>query len=454
MGSGFIAADLTGDGRLELLVPGPTQWALRSLDSTGEWQDISDPWLPQAPLRGLGGSAADYDADGDLDVIVTLDGEPDRLYRNEGDRFVDVTTEAGLDLGPWRTMSASWADVDADGDLDLYLGAFGLDDPGTLWLGDGDGQFIDASERLPDEAVMGFTFTSVFHDIEGDGLPDLFVPNDYPHLGVETALIDNQGDTWVVDLDSGYHPAFEGMGLVRADLDGDGGPDLIESSFREISVMRPLSDPSASQGVRFVRGSANAGLGTTGASKVFGFGIDVGDLDHDGTLELAVGFGFWALDSTDNPFEQPDALLSYDPETGRFEPIAEDHDLGPTRGLLLVDLDADGWLDRVKRTLDGDLIVDLGTCGDGTWITVALDDASSANRRGIGAEIRVLSDPPQTRWIESGSRSMFVGGPPVVHFGLGDLDTVDLEVRWPDGAVQALTAPTRQALVVARDRAR
>ena len=125
-------------------------------------------------------AAGDYDNDGDVDLfIVRGDIGPNLLYRNDGDlRFTDVAAAAGLDYtGPSRTnyrhAGATFADLDGDGDLDLFLGGL-QGDPARLWGNNGDGTFTDVSRRSGIELMHADqTFSAAFGDYDLDGDLDL-----------------------------------------------------------------------------------------------------------------------------------------------------------------------------------------------------------------------------------------------------------------------------------------
>ncbi|NKB71126.1 MAG: hypothetical protein GKR89_28990 [Candidatus Latescibacteria bacterium] len=131
--------------------------------------------------RKIGRTAAwaDYDNDGDPDLLLANAGA-NALYRNDGDdRFVDVAAPAGVHLvdGHWMTAAAAWADYDGDGWLDLYL-ANGDDkqlQPDQLLTNNGDGTFADvtAAKGLPTEP--SYHTAAAWGDYDNDGAPDLYV---------------------------------------------------------------------------------------------------------------------------------------------------------------------------------------------------------------------------------------------------------------------------------------
>ena len=218
LGAGVALFDADGDGWTDILLVQGGAWGgheeavdadLR--DATmrlfrnrrdGTFEDVTRAAGLDVAMYGFGAAPADYDGDGDLDLLVTAYG-PNRLFRNEGDgRFVDVSEASGLAHPGWGT-SAAWLDYDRDGDLDLYLANYvrwapdediwcSLDgteksyctpesyvgEPSVLYRNEGDGTFVDASREagifVPGGKSLGVTVT----DIDDDGWLDLAVAND------------------------------------------------------------------------------------------------------------------------------------------------------------------------------------------------------------------------------------------------------------------------------------
>lgn len=466
--AGVVVADFDGDGRLDIFLPHEAPFSSQLWMSDG---DPSQPPSDEAPLRfdgidlsgAVGGTAVDVDGDLDLDLFVTRWQQPNLLLRNDGKGFfADVTAVAGLDKYAWRSQSSSWADMDADGDLDLFVGSYGaqpeemFDDPelkpseddSELWRNNGDGTFTDESHLLDASVHDGFTFMSSWFDINEDGYPELFIWNDFGTAHPSRALLNEEGAGFAFQPgsgQSGIDRAFEDMGVGVADLNGDRMPDFAVTSFVKINLLTSLASTSSFVDMTWIDGTAARGLALDtsmnsdlGRNQNYGWGAQFGDLDHDRDQDLVALFGYWSsYTGTADPRWQQDGLwlqsdegnfenLAFEPEWNMADPV-----IG--RGVMLADINDDGYLDVLKRPLDAPLIQHTSRCGDRAWLRVDVRQ-TDLNPYGVGTRITAISPDAheQTRWILAGSDSMYSGGPPEVHFGLADDETVDLEVLWPD----------------------
>ncbi|MGE5232500.1 MAG: CRTAC1 family protein [Acidobacteriota bacterium] len=275
-------------------------------------------------IVGGGVALLDYDNDGDLDVFLVqarplAPGAPapkdggGRLFRNDlivngkrnpEPRFVDVTAQSGIRALGYG-MGVAAADVDNDGWVDLYVLNFGKN---QLWHNNGDGTFSDWTDRtgLGDERM---SLSASFADLDGDGWLDLYVadyvefspqhnpvcyapssrrdycgPSSFPP--VRDRLYRNRGDGTFEDvsLPAGITTPGSGMGVVAADLDGDGRLDLfVANDGMQNFLWRNLG------GWRFENVALAAGVALNGDGRAqANMGIAAQDFDDDGDIDLFV----------------------------------------------------------------------------------------------------------------------------------------------------------------------
>lgn len=450
-GAGVAAADLDGDGRLDLLVARTHGLLAYRQREDGAFEDASS-WLPATDAVAAA-VPADMDGDGDPDLAVTRYGAPDLLWRNDGGTFTDVTAASGVvGAGKERSASASWADWDRDGDLDLFLAAHGgLDgvhgdpsDGSRLYLGHGDGTF-EAAPPLPDAVRYAHAFAGGWHDLDGDGWLDLYVVADFGQHR-RNALLWNRAGTLVADGGAaGLDVVVQGMGLGVGDVDGDDAPDVVVAGWGSNRLLL------AHEGRWFEAHKALALVPDPRRGQHVGWATELADLDADGDLDVIEGFG--AIVGQDTPPAQPDEV--YRNDGGRFVPVGSAwgfDDTGRTRAVLPVDVDGDGWLDLLRGDQAGPATLHLARCGAAAWVSVRLSQPG-ANPDAIGAEVTVRAgERLWRRTVVAGSTGVLSGGPPVVHVGLGELDRIDrITVRWPDGTRStAGSVAVRQHLHIVR----
>jgi enediyne biosynthesis protein E4 len=467
-GAGVAVGDFAGDGLPDALMFGTTGASYLVHEAAG--------WKPDPPGgleaglafdMGFGGSVADVDDDGDLDVFVTRYTQPNLLLLNDGrGHFEEAAVERGIDGGMHRSSSSAWADFDGDGDLDLAVGGHGLiiEDgrnsgefpPGEktwLYQNDGQGFFTDVSNLLPPGVQASYTFVPAWVDVDRDGLPDLYLINDIGWGYAPCRLVWNRGGG-VFEPDNGQAGLdlpISGMGLAIGDTNRDGVLDFLVPAWAKNGYM--VSDAAAgvwenqaeSQGLAPSLGHYNQRVG---------WAAEFADMDLDTRLDAVVVYGFIQTQLSPNTPGQPDALY-LQTDDGSFVDAAPTWGVADStagRGLVVADINRDGHLDLAKPSVDGPRRIYLSRCSERAWLTVTLR-AEAPNTHAVGAHIRVYAEG-QTweRTVYAGSTSYASGGPPEVHFGLGDLQRVDaIEVLWPDGGVSRFDdLPTRQALTVER----
>lgn len=196
---------------------------------------------------GLGVVATDVDGDGLLDLFVANDGMPDHLWMNRGEwRFEEMATRAGCDRDlsgvPKAGMGVTVEDLDDDGDPDILVCNLG-GETDSLHLNDGEGRFVDATNRrgLAAPTRRYTRFGLAFLDIDLDGRLDLYAATGRVGVGGRTfdpadpyaepdLLLRGtpSGRFESIEQDKGFVPAIRtSRGLAVADFDDDGRPDLV-----------------------------------------------------------------------------------------------------------------------------------------------------------------------------------------------------------------------------------
>ncbi len=426
-GSGVGLIDLDGDGDLDAMLVGSGTGVVGVFENSGGGQFIDRSAgtgiVPTIHLSGI--CAADYDADGDLDVYVTNWVGPNLLLRNEGGfTFLDVASSAGVaDDGPGT--GSCFGDFDGDGWVDLYLvnrtGQYGAPgsagNPNRLYrnLQNGTFQEVGAMHGVDNEYAG---FQAIFFDYDRDGDADLYLSNDrgdyFPDAG--NRLWQNDNGTFVdVSSESGTYLQINSMGVAVGDLDRNGFLDLYVTNTADGN---PLF---LNQGDRTFVDQADR-WGVTVNS--LGWGTHFLDVDHDAHSDLFVANWYWR-----------NFLFTHDGTTPCLEVglAAGFTDTNPTLCTAIGDIDLDGDIDLLVQnfTQPTRLFVHGGTPAN--WIVLRLvGDLPNAPAIGATVDLRAGANV-QTQAVLAGSgfKSMSTLA---LHFGVGTSTTVDeISVTWPDG---------------------
>jgi len=462
-----------GGSLIDTAIAGRARHRLFHNRGNGAFEDVTATAGLGHPGYGMGACAADYDNDGWIDVYVTNVG-PNTLYRNTGGRgFADVTRTAGVGGAAAFSSSCAWADVDRDGDVDLFVTNYvdaRVDNHvfcgdaskafrvychplnftplrSVLYRNHGNGTFADASDEMGIAGHRGNGLGVVFGDYDDDGWPDIFVANDT----TPNFLYHNeQGKTFQeVALRAGVSVASDGMpragmGTDFGDYDGDGRLDIFVTNheFEGHTLFHNLGG-GLFEDVTFPSGAGPATL------PFVGFGTLFFDYDNDGDLDLSVVNGH-VMNSPGHvrpgaKEAQRRVLLRND--GGRYRDMATAAGPGFAaervgRALAAGDVDNDGDLDLLAVNNNGpaDLLRNGGAAGANAVIVRLVGTAS--NRSAIGARVRAtVGTATQVREVKAGS-SYLAQHDLRVHIGLGAAKQIDrLEIRWPkSGAPEVLTA--------------
>ena len=446
---GLSVADVDGDGFLDIFLPSFDQDRLYMGREGPDWVDQTSTRWPVESTPSFGSAAADADGDGDLDLAVVRRGEV-ALYLNDGGgRFSRASALPGAS---GENVHAAWGVLDGDGLPELFIGSFypddeaTLPDPNALFQNLGGGAFADISATLGDEALYTPANAGGFLDIDRDGDQDLYVVNDKPGAGFLSVLLENdsQGNLRYDEDARGLDLAIQGMGLGVGDLNDDGFDDLVITGWDEDALL--LSDGAGG----WYEAAEARGL-RADPERVVGWGVELVDLDLDGDLDVVIVHGpdYDAAGNIGgeraNPaVQRPGVYVNTD---GTFQEESAEYgvdDRGVYRGLVVADLNRDGFPDLIARDIHARSPIWLSRCDDSAWLSIG-------GALPLGARVRVESGGRvQERTVVSGSTSIASSGPPELLFGLGDADTVDrLEVIRPDGSTSTFTGiPTRRPLTL------
>jgi hypothetical protein len=444
-GAGVAVADYDNDGWPDILVTNFGRNVLYRNLGGGRFENVAARAGLETPGWNTAASFFDADGDGWLDLYIAryidtrmedvlraertlmwrglemvafgpfgLKGAPDYFFRNVKGRFVEATEEAGMrDLALGFGFATRAADVDDDGDLDLYVA--NDSDPNYLYVNDGRGVFRETG-------VTSF------------------------------AAFDANG------------AAQASMGIATGDADGDGQLDLFVTNFSEdFSTLY-----KGAGGGFFTDVSKETGVGPL-TFRALSWGTAMADFDNDGDLDLVVANGhiYPQIDKhpevignyrlrnllLENRSLRDDVPPSAAPET-LFRDASDRAGPGfalsrAHRGLAVGDFDNDGRLDILVSALDQppELLRNEGAAG--AWLTVVCE-VPGGTAIPIGARVTVTAGGRRmTRDVASGD-SYASSHDPRLHFGLGRAEAADeVLVRWPDGTRTVMkNVRARQFLVV------
>lgn len=450
----------------------------------GTLVDVSvEAGFKKLDVKGNGGVWGDFDNDGNLDLFVFWENNEggDTLLRNKGDgTFEDVTKASGItDIQDYNfcqdetkksavhepTSGAAWIDIDADGNLDLFvanficwgLGTYYYD---TIWHNEGDGTFVNWTGKHGFFGTSGAAFASRGAnpvDADGDGDVDILINNYRLHRNV---FYRNNGDGTVSEValkvGLGGDPVTNGgatryghtIGTAWGDLNGDGHMDLIESNlahprFWDFSdKTRVLLSDGKGQWAD-IQGDWSIPVGAAGLRFQETHSVPVlADFDLDGVLDLAISATYdgrpsdfyWGLG--DGTFELDVLHAGLTIKNGWGMAVADiNHDGAPdlaTKGVVFLN-SGKGLRKGGKGGFSGKL---------GHWLQIRVVGDVKANRAAIGATVRVKVGAKTVLRAVSGGNGQGCQDSLVQHIGLGsETEVTSVEVVFPGGSTQGFKGP-------------
>ena len=413
---GCAVADVDNDGWPDLLVTGYGEQALLRNAGGKRFTDVSAGSGIVARTWGTSASFFDADHDGRLDLLlgsyvkfgpgspefmdrngikITLgpdayEAETLRYFHNRGGfRFEDRTRAAGFHVSRGRTFGVAAADMDGDGDDDVY--AANDEMPGNLFVNDGQGKFTD-------RGTESGTSLSVTGKRQG------------------------------------------GMGTAWGDYNNDLRPDLLVTTFTQEPKSLYRNDGSG-----FFTESSYPSQLTQGLLPWVGFGVVFADVNLDGTQDVAMVNGHVEdlIHQVDPSNDYPQPMKLFINRGGRFEDVTDSSGDGFNRSIVgralaLADWDNDGDPDFLAADLEGQpVLLRCDQVHGGRWIGFDLRGNGKSNRMAIGARVTIRS--PSGRQVREARTdgSYLAAHDPRVRFGvMADPQVDEVEVRWPSGKVQ------------------
>jgi hypothetical protein len=425
---GVAWGDLDGDGRPELYVTRGAGFRNTLYRNAGTGLVAVDRSPASVDLGDSEGAAfVDVDSDGDLDLhVVSRNQGRGLLLENDGRGNLIARTDTLLAPSAMSASMACWADVDNDGQLDVFI--LGYRTGASRMLRGDSGRFVPmiVPAQLP---RSGSGRACGWGDVDGDGLPELAVAV----AGASNVVLRNRGGFQFETMPLPVSPSDRayGYGVTWEDVDQDGRLDLFIANFDATNILylqrqggwetSPWGDRLASP-----------------ASK----GHTWGDFDLDGNLDLYLGSG-----TPDNTVLQRNMLYlgtragEWRAETaGEFAAHAD-----TSAGTAWADVDDDGDLDLFVANWGsprsvGRMYRNVADASARGWLKIELRGARS-NTMGVGARVSVLTSMPgERRWQHrhlSANTGYSGQNEPIIHFGLGASAVDSLVIRWPSGQVDS-----------------
>lgn len=459
VGGGVALFDCNQDGKIDIFAAGGTNPASLYINST---QDSEDLRFTSAEIQMILGTTGAYpinlDDDGLTDLIVLRNGA-NLLLKGRGDcTFEDAGDALNLpNDAQWTTaFSATWEDGQELPTLAIgnYVDATDPDGPfgtcDTNWLLRPEGHRYAAPQPLH----PGFcTLSMLFSDWKLTGQPMLRISNDRQYY-----VRDGYEQMWMLnplrelgEADGWPRLQLWGMGIASRDISGDGLPEVMLTSMGDQMLM--LNDGNQFATAPFDIGVFSQRPFTGGDGRPStGWHAEFADVNNDGLNDLFIAKG--NVDQMPGmAMRDPNNLLIQQADGTFLEQAAVSGvaSMARARGAGLVDLNNDGLLDLVVLNRRAPLeIWQNATEGAGNWTAISLSQPAP-NTDAIGAIVEVITaERVQTRELTIGGGHVS-GSLSPLHFGLGNAQTFEVHVTWPDGRKSAPeTFGANQAISISR----
>lgn len=471
--AGMAAFDYDGDGLEDLYflsgIPEskdrPSNRLYRNIGGL-RFVDVTDTAGLSDTSHSLGVSVGDFDNDGDPDLFVNNFG-PNSLYDNLGDGTFQLVTSSSITKDAKLGAAACFLDIENDGDLDIFVANYVKFDeashpkrvfrgrsvypspqdfapePDQILENLGDGRFIDISAKSGIAQSAGTGMGAVACDFDADGDIDIFVCNDV----MENFLYQNNGKGVFEEagLLSGVALDFAGtrqgsMGVDVGDLDKDGLPDLVVTSYQDET---PVVYQNIGGG--FFDDVTPAKGGLSEAAPLVTWGVACDDLDGDSDLDLFLATGHLIdnVNNTDDSQSYASQNILYQNITGKFAKASLGARPGAiskprvSRGCVVSDLDQDGDGDIVILNSRSTPTLLRNNAENNVWLAIRLV-GTACNRSAIGSTVTFATNAGQSSSHRVSGRGYQSDFGAVLRFATKSNATAKVAVRFPGGSNQVV----------------
>ncbi len=503
MGAGVSVVDFDRDGWQDIYLTnsgeGSKNCLYRNLGDGGFKDVAGELGIADVNQVGTGVSMgavwADYDNDGFEDLFLYKWGRPELFHNDSGRSFTSATEQAGLPA--WvNANTAIWFDYDSDGLVDLFIGGY-YSEAVDLWhlqttkmmpesfeyaknggrkylfRNLGAGRFEEVSAKVGIESRR-WALAATAGDLRGTGHQDLFIANDY---GVSELYFNDGKQFRNVGEQTGVGFAPKsGMTAALGDVLNQGRYAIYVSNISEDGVLIQGNnlwvpqDGTSGDGLRYENLARALGVEMGGWS----WGMQFGDLNNDGTLDVYLTNGYVSADRNKSywydfskvaggnstiisdaanwPPMEGRSLSGYQQKrvwlndgAGKFNEVAQAVGATDTydgRSVALADLWNRGVLDVIVTNQRGPLLIYKNTViSENNWIGFDLEGTAS-NRSALGAEVKLFWSGRQQVQTVSGGSGFCAQNQRRLHFGLGKSAQIEKAViRWPSGKTQTIENP-------------
>ncbi|MFK8039349.1 MAG: CRTAC1 family protein [Crocinitomicaceae bacterium] len=456
LSGGASIEDFNNDGYLDLFM---TSYGMEDnvrlyiSDKNGGYLESTDSAGLKGIVSGLNCIHADFDNDGNVDILVLRGGwlgnpgsHPNSLLKNVGNgRFQDVTRSSGI-YSKHPTQTAAWADVNQDGNLDLFIGNEskpGENHPCEFFMNNGDGSFTEKSEEIGLNKINGFVKGVAFGDINNDKWPDLYVSI----LGGKNELLKNVNGKfenisksarvsnpkfsfpcWFWDVNNdGFQDIFVSGYDIRSqrDLGGEYGKELQDLEVKSDKPRLYINNGNET----FTESATPYNISKT----MYSMGSNFGDIDNDGYLDFYVGTG-----APDFSTIVPNRMFR-NIEGKTFEEVTSAGNFGHIQkghGIAFADLDQDGDQDIyavMGGAFEGDKFTNVlyeNPISKNNWIVIELEGIKT-NKKAIGTQIEIEFENGNKIFRSTGTGGSFGASSIQQEIGLGKNKSIKtLIIHW------------------------